>query len=146
MNLCQDHWDRLKAMIEARGLMRFVPSSGAEAHRRMVGQIESSQRGEAEVTRSTFDPLLGASNALLANCMEAAPNPLALLCVEEGSERPPCPLCFCNKGRHGAAQQAKAAGEEWAEPDNEAFFDVWMERAVQDQVNRAIELGLLAQG
>lgn len=148
MNLCQSHWDRLKVKLDERGLMRFVPTSGQEAHRRVVGQLENAQRGEEEITRSNFDPLMNASMALLSNAMSAAPNPLALMCVEEGSERPPCPLCFCNAGRHGAAQAAVAAGEGhlWAEPDNEGFFDPWLDRAVEDQVKRAAELGLLAQG
>ena len=54
MKFCDDHWSRLRAAIEARGLSHLVAKSGEAAHARMTAELN----GTAD--SSTYDPLMNA--------------------------------------------------------------------------------------
>lgn len=55
MQFCQKHWDDLRAAIDARGLTKFVASSGEELAQKM--------------SAGGFDPLMGAHNAICWNAL-----------------------------------------------------------------------------
>lgn len=141
MNLCQAHWDRLCAAISARGLDSLVSKSGEEIHAKVTTELTQPDVDK----RRTFDPLMGASFAIINNALSNTPAGLALLQPGEDG-KPPCPLCYINKARHEAAQAARAAGQEWGRADDQAFYDGWIERAADDAREHAIRLGLMSQG
>lgn len=59
MQICQTHWDELRAAIKSRGLDHLVARSGAEAVASLKRQVE----GEAD-PQEDFDPLMGANFAI----------------------------------------------------------------------------------
>ncbi len=83
--MCTQHWESLKAALDARGLSRFVASGGEEAARRVLNELEQGRS-----TRANFEPLMGAHNLLVGQAFKEYG--LGLLTPnEDGSER--CPLC-----------------------------------------------------
>lgn len=86
MKFCMPHWEELRAAIKARGLDSLVSKGGEQAIAKLTSELD---KGEA--TKDTFDPLMGAHNAILTRALDMvglelmSPN-------EDGSER--CPLCF----------------------------------------------------
>lgn len=83
MQICQDHWTKLRAAIDARGIGHLVKdAAGAvqEMHANLAGR---------EVEHP--DPLLAAHNMILSNAVRVAGFAI-LFNNEDGSER--CPLCF----------------------------------------------------
>ena len=113
MKMCQHHWDMLRKAINERGLSSFVSKSGEVA-------VESLKENK-------FEPLLGAHNAITMNTLSTvglsimAPN-------EDGTET--CPICFlmscpCD------------------DPECSKKYEGWINRAADDQVDIARELGLL---
>ena len=58
MKLCTEHWDALRAAIDARGLSHLISKNGAEAAKKVVSELEG--RG----AENDFDPLLCANNML----------------------------------------------------------------------------------
>lgn len=106
MKFCQDHWDRLRALIVDRGMDGLVARGGADATRRMIDELQAGRNTD------NFDPLMAAHWAIANNAMEhiarAGGNPLYLMgegpedpCVGYGAENegrtwPRCPLCYIN--------------------------------------------------
>lgn len=119
MRMCADHWASLRAAIDAAGLGALVAENGEDATRRLA---ESSRNG---TTIDTFEPLLGAHNAILSNALALAglqimhPN-------EDGTER--CPLCFLNQMHALHCKDSGCAGPE-SNP-----FDEWIDNATEDMV------------
>jgi hypothetical protein len=64
VNMCQDHWDRLREKINERVLTGLIASDGATAAAQIADQV---QQGEA--TPTNFDPLMGAFWAVGSNVM-----------------------------------------------------------------------------
>lgn len=109
MNLCQDHWDRLRTKIAARGLEHLVAPDGQTAALQMadqlrrgglevsterdgvgntivntdIGDLESTSDRDDVTTPVNFDPLQSAFFAIGSNVMEtlgrAGMNPLYTL-------------------------------------------------------------------
>lgn len=108
MQFCQDHWDRLRAAIDERGLSHLIAPSGAIAARNMGDELEN---GPSE---ANYDPLMGAMFAILNNASQligdAGGSPLYLMAGSEAPEDPVegygprhrgrtwprCPLCYIN--------------------------------------------------
>lgn len=128
MKFCQDHWDRLRAMIADRGLDGLVARGGEEALRRTMDEIQAGRSPD------NFDPLMSAHWAIVNNASEyigrAGGNPLYLLAdgpedsvtgygpEHEGRTWPRCPLCYINlvheltcKG--GGCTLPKLGGFDW---------------------------------
>lgn len=95
MKFCQNHWDKLRAAIKARGLIEFVALDGKEAATQMIGEL----KGEAK-TRKNFDPLMASHWAIANNAMDAAGrmgvNPLGMLMHDPEHPERECPICFLN--------------------------------------------------
>jgi hypothetical protein len=123
MRFCQEHWTKLKALLDDRGLTRFIADGGKEAVRRLVSGLEAADDAKS------FEPLMGAHNAIVANAMDAvwlevmAPN-------DDSSDR--CPVCFlktiCKCG----------------DPTCPERYEGWLTHAADDALARAKELGLVA--
>jgi hypothetical protein len=146
MRFCQDHWDRLREAIDARGLTDLVATSGALAAAQQAAQAE---RGAADVT--TFDPLMSAHWGILSNAMSAIQAgggaPLYLMAGDqpedpvdlpggEGKTWPRCPLCYL-----GLAHELTCTDERCTLPRVDGY--AWMlDRAADAALDRARELGL----
>jgi len=121
VKFCEDHWAKLRAAIDARGLFSFV-AKGAEG---AVARVESELKDGP--TASNFEPLMGAHNAIVSNVISIAG--LSVLSTnEDGTEN--CPVCYvvancaCGKG-------------------DGCEFHHWIERAADDVREEAVRLGLL---
>lgn len=86
MKFCTPHWDQLRAAIKERGLDGLVAKDGEQAVAKLTDQLEKN-----DTTKTNFDPLMAAHNAITGRVLEIVGLNL-LLPNEDGSER--CPLCF----------------------------------------------------
>jgi hypothetical protein len=124
--MCADHWQKLRTAIADLGMDGLVAKSGPEAVSRLVTEAESG------ATKTTFDPLMDAHNAILSNALDLvgiaimAPN-------EDGTDR--CPLCFINEGH---LKGCKDEGCTWS-------TEPWIGYAARDAHARAKELGLIGE-
>lgn len=120
MKFCSLHWTQLRAAIDARGLTPFVAQGGEEAARRLA------EGGEG---RSSFDPLLGAHNAILSNALSTAGLDL-MQAGHDGGEI--CPLCYllaeCRCEHRGTPQ---------------CPFASWVDHAADGALAHAKQLGLV---
>lgn len=64
MNVCQEHWDLLRAAVEVRGMTHLVARSGQEAAADMVAQLEGRS------SLDNWDPLMAAHWPLAGKIME----------------------------------------------------------------------------
>lgn len=103
MKFCQDHWDRLRARIEDRGLSHLIAPDGITAAAQIADQLERAvdrleggailpARGDLDetVTPVNFDPLMSAHWAITANVMkQLGPDGMYLMGGgDEGDEDP----------------------------------------------------------
>lgn len=84
MNICQHHWDKLRAAVEERGMSHLVAQSGEQAADDFVAQLEGRS------TIKNWDPLMAAWSNLgrvgLKRCGLAAFNPdFCFLCEVQKS-------------------------------------------------------------
>ncbi len=121
MRFCQDHWDKLKDAVDARGLSAFVADDGSAVIDRVVAESESGP------SKTTFEPLMAAHMAIVSNVLRIA-GLEAMANNEDGTDR--CPLCFiiagCNCGQGDACP-----------------FLTFIDRAADDQLEAAKSLGLV---
>lgn len=124
MKFCLDHWAKLRTAIDKRGLSSLVATSGEQAAAQLTKEIEE---GPSE---KTFDPLMGAHNAIISRALGLVG--LALMQAnEDGSDR--CPICFL-QAEHDA---------HCTKPDC-AKFETWIDSVSDFMRTEAIRLGLLA--
>lgn len=163
MNLCQDHWTRLRAKIEDRGLMHLVPDGGELAAAMMADQIERE-----EPTVLNFDPLMTAWSGVGGNAMQAisqsGANPLYLLGsgpedaidfgpFPKGAETqarlerdgkpltwPRCALCYL-----GLAHELMCDGSHRCSLSRVDGYAWMLDKAADDALAKARELGLLEE-
>lgn len=121
MKFCEAHWQRLRDAIKDRGLDGLVSKDGKEAAAKTVAELEGGP------SKSTFDPLLGAHNAILSNTLRVVG--LVILGADEKGEHY-CPICYLTQNC------ACGLGEKCE------FFD-WIERAADDARAHAVSLGLV---
>lgn len=151
---CQDHWDRLRANIDERGLSELIAPSGEIAAEQTADQLRRGlEQGEADpTTPANFDPLMAAFWAIESNVASAiGPAALYLLAppdtpedpVEgygpeyDGRTWPRCPLCYL-----GLAHEVTCRDESCVLPKVDGY--AWMlDRAADDAKAKAIELGLI---
>ncbi len=80
MNLCQDHWEKLKKAIDDRGLSRLCEKTSEGIFDRAI--------------EGTFDPLLGSSGKIFQNALDI----VGLDLMRPGEDgKPPCPVCYLVK-------------------------------------------------
>lgn len=128
MKFCDTHWTMLKAKVDEYGLTQFIAKSGEEAHAKLASQL-SAEGG----TRDTFDPLLGAHNAIISVAINQTGLELLVVNIVDGVEQHHCPLCYLNQ-KHTV---------HCTEPDCKFSYDVWIDHAVKDMVEEAKKLGLV---
>lgn len=102
MNMCQEHWDTLKAAIEARGLMQLVAAGGKELVDHLVREVE----GKATVV--DFEPLMGSASNLFRLAMGVTGG-RAMTPNAEG--KMPCPVCLLRDFDYVAAAADGALSE-----------------------------------
>lgn len=147
MRFCQDHWDRLRAAIEERGLAHLIAPDGDTAAAMVASELERGQQP------TNYDPLMAAHWAIASNVMDlisnAGGNPLYLMggpdapedpvrgygAEYQGRTWPRCPLCYVNLAHEMTCDDArctlaKVGGYDWM-----------IDRAAADQAERAATLG-----
>lgn len=137
MRFCDDHWGRLRAAIEGRGLGHLIAQGGERAALNFSRELAAGKQ-----TIATFDPLMGAHWSIVSNAMKtverAGGNPLYLMGdgpedeVEipggEGKTWPRCPLCYL-----GLAHELTCREPQCKLPHVDGY--AWMiDRAADDQV------------
>jgi|GEM_PF-1823261 len=127
MQFCSRHWDALRDAIRQRGLFDLVSKSGEEITGKQFEELQSGQ-----VTRTTFDPLMVAHNAIVSRALDIAGLSL-LVTNEDGTDR--CPLCWLKTGHD---EQCKIEGCTHS-------FEPWIGFAADDVRKEAIRLGLMAE-
>lgn len=80
MRFCEEHWDKLRAAIEAEGLSHLIAKDGSHAARNFADALERDKD-----TLANFDPLMTAHWAIISRIADVDPRVL----FAEG-----CPLCF----------------------------------------------------
>lgn len=107
MNICKEHWDKLREAIEARGLGKFVANNGQE----LIDHTVRDLKGENTVM--DFEPLMGA--AICISGLAMGIGGLALMTPGEDGTMP-CPVCFLQSfdyvsaAADGALAEAKDRG------------------------------------
>jgi len=124
MKFCQEHWDRLRQAIKARGLGDFVSASGMEAMAKEVQGLEGMPQ-----TLSRFDPLMGAHWNIVNNAMSMLSrigiNPFVMMTAEDGTPKA-CPICFLNKIAEDRDKNCFDPECKWVKGTR---FDSWIDRA-----------------
>lgn len=124
MKFCMPHWNSLRQAIEDRGLGNLVAKGGEALTNKIQAEIDAG-----DVTQGSFDPLLGAHNAIIGNLLSVVGVDL-LYNNEDGSDR--CPLCYavdnCACGKGEACE-----------------FRTWINHAADDALAQAKELGLIGE-
>lgn len=157
MNICPDHWTRLRAKIDERGLGHLVAQGGEQAAAMLADQLRRE-----EATPVNFDPLITAWSSIGTNVMttieRAGGHPLYLLAtgpespidfgtypngadVKARLERegkpltwPRCGLCYC-----GLAHELLCKGCSLPQVDGYAWM---LDRAADDAIEQARAAGL----
>lgn len=163
MNMCQQHWDRLREKIAERGLAHLIAPDGATAAAQLADQFQRAADERDEATPVNFDPLMGAFMAIGANVMSLL-GPSALYLMTAGPEHPidfesypngdatrsrmallglsmtwpRCGLCYA-----GIAHELTCTDPRCVLPKVDGY-DRWLDRAADDAKARAAELGLVA--
>lgn len=119
MKFCIEHWSKLRAALTSRGLDRFIAKDGEEAARRL---------GRAKSEADSFEPLMGAHNAIVANALDSLGLGL-LMADENGNDR--CPICSMQS-------QCKCG-----KPDCREAYERWIEHAANDQLENGKRLGFV---
>jgi hypothetical protein len=104
MQMCQKHWDLLRAEIAKKGLDKFVANSADELHQRII------ETGDAGI-----DPLLMSNTMLIMAAVE-------VLGVGSMAEEI-CPLCAVEQCENAPEKVA----EEWLDGCTTAVYNVYKE-------------------
>lgn len=148
MQFCQAHWGRLRTAISERGLSHLVAPDGRTAMMQIADQLERTQTGEEQITPVNYDPLMSAHWAIVNNVM-AILGSSALYLMSGGPEDPVkgygsaydgrtwprCPLCYINLAHEVSCEEADC------QLDKQQGYDWMIDRAADDEVGRAAELG-----
>lgn len=102
MNMCKEHWEKLKEAIDTRGLSKFVANNGQE----VANYIARDVKGENTVV--DFEPLMGSSTCLSGLAMRIGG--LAVLSPNDDGTMP-CPVCFLQSFDYVAAAAEGALAE-----------------------------------
>ncbi len=133
MNICQNHWDKLRAAIDARGLSALIASSGEQAASNTARELQDGQ------SIDSYDPLMAAHWAIASNAADTIQrfggNPLITL-FSGGDDQPAhtkCNLCYLN-------WMMDEHDRHCTEPDCQkpkgdlAHYDWMIDRAADEQV------------
>lgn len=101
MNICTDHWEKLKQAIKDRGLWQLVSKDGEEATQCLTQDIESGIAGK-KMDPDYYDPLLSATWMIYTEALRRG----GLYLMQEKY----CPLCEVKKHLSMPEQDADA---EW---------------------------------
>lgn len=117
MRFCKDHWAKMKAGVEDRGLGHLVAKSGEAAVERVVAELEH------RATDATFDPLMTAHWMIVNRALECGG--LYLMThnpdVADGEF---CPLCEVAK------HTTPPADDDWIKGCLDAVRDMCVEKGL----------------
>lgn len=155
MSFCEDHWGRLRDSVSKSGMGHLVAQGGPMAAAQTASRIERGLRGEDEITPANFDPLMDAYFAIINNCAKqmeyVGVSPLYIMienipdaeCEFEGAKPgqmwPHCALCYLGLWHE---LTCKEDGCSLSKKDGFAWM---LDRAVQDALKRAEDLGLMPE-
>jgi len=127
MKFCMKHWDALKEAIRARGLDGLSAKTGETV---VAKQVEELKAGES--SKTTFDPLMGAHNAIVVRALDIVG--LDLLTGGEG-ETEKCPICYLQAGHDATCKEEGCTHS----------FEPWIGFAADAMRKEAIRLNLMAE-
>lgn len=128
MQICKDHWAKLRARIEELGLSHLVAQSGEDAHRQVVDELEGRKDEKA------FDPLMSCNWMICNNAIRLGGIHL-LMAKPDGSSL--CPICEAWEHRHdGARPEDEPVTLEW-------FENYWITGPTDAALVHARNLGLV---
>jgi hypothetical protein len=153
MNVCQEHWDMMRAEIERLGLSHLVARDAEVASKRMKNQFVEK---EGKATPANFDPLMDMFYNVGSNCMSfiesAGGSPLYSMVegpedvvdrkefprADEGATWPKCVICYLNLAHKLICKDGDCT------LDKERGYDWVIGRAGKDAYDTAVNLGLLS--
>jgi hypothetical protein len=127
MKFCTRHWEALRTAIKDRGLDGLVAKSGEEVVKRLSKELD-----DGESHKSTFEPLMGAHNAIVMRALDIVGLNL-MARNDDGSDR--CPICYLQ------ASHDEGCKEEGCKHS----FEPWIVYAADDARKEAVRLGLMAE-
>jgi len=113
-----DHWGRLRAAIDARGLTALIAEGGERAAANLVSELTDGP------SIDNFDPLMAAHNAIMSNALATAGLEV-MYANEDGSDR--CPLCWMNEQANNAGNPTPNAYDDWIDRAADDALAVWQE-------------------
>lgn len=131
MRMCANHWAKLRAAIDNRGLSALVAETGEQAARNLISEVQDGR------SIDNFDPLMNAYMAIITNCLSKL-GPGIMLFAKPG-DGDNCPLCAMNAASRDLWDRAQANGGKCpcgcgepapAEPQS---YDGWIDFAADDQ-------------
>ena len=136
MKFCQNHWDKLKDAIKARGIFDFVAGSGEEAVKQMKEQLE----GKPEAIER-FDPLMAAHWAIANNAIDVlkriGQSPLIMMAPDPEYPQLECPICCLN---FLSAEHDRTCSDPNCKKTKGQTFDGWIDRAADEALEKTKEL------
>lgn len=118
MQLCADHWDKLREALKERGLDKYISANAEKA-------IEA-------VKEDRPDPLAAATFAIYGNALDFGGLDL-LIPDAEGAEK--CPICYLKQ--MAIAEGACDCGNPECTPESRAAgFERWIQHAANEQLER----------
>lgn len=130
MQMCQDHWDKLKQAIKDRGLDHLGAKNAQEIIQDAKDQIAGKETG--------FDPLMACNWMIHSKALEVGGMQL-LFPNEDGSLK--CSICEAIKHRHDSYSQQELAA--YGEVTLEMVEKFWIDGPADSVLERCRELGLV---
>lgn len=133
LTFCADHWARLRAALDARGLSAFIATSGADAVRKMAADPTEVPAAQA------FDPLVGCSVHIIGYLLEImakamGPDGVSALLASGG-----CVLCLINEAHQHGCQDDDCT------LDKVHGYDWTIDRSADDAFAAAVKHGFLGR-
>lgn len=127
VEMCQQHWDKLKAQVHEKGLSSLMADGPEEANAR----LERIKRDDG-YTIDNFEPLVYAMQAIVTNAM--AQDAAIVMTLSWYLSVDSCPICGLN-----------AIHDEHCDDDDcdmgENPFECWIDRAADDALETWQGLG-----
>lgn len=136
MKMCQNHWDKLRQAIIARGLGDLIAASGQEALQQAKEELEGKPKN-----RQNFDPLMSAHWAICGNAMgllkDIGANPLVLMTSDPEHPEHECPLCYLN---FLSAEHDRTCTDPNCPKQRGMNFEAWIDKAADGAAEIAKDL------
>jgi len=153
MKICQAHWAKMRAKIDALGLTHLIAADGKEAMDRAVRELEAAEEG-TKPDKTDFDPLMAMTwsftNTVLERSgigvmMQRSPEPDGM----PANDGDYCPLCIVRRDFDTHNTETGRCGDPACtvkiEPGEQPWDEYWIEDCGNSMHTHAVSLGLVTQ-